>query len=126
LQWALFKTDTMSVDFDKIEGMEVEQDWIIDKMFKKWNLVIHKFWDDTLVLENAINPYKGINLMEEVDSQLSEYKELEEDKYDVIMDALWWVVENYLEKKLSKNEKEQEIEKVITKIEKTKWTIDLR
>jgi hypothetical protein len=26
LQWALFKTDTMSVDFDKIEGMEVEQD----------------------------------------------------------------------------------------------------
>jgi hypothetical protein len=126
LEWALFKTDSLSVEFDKIEWMEVEQDWIIDKIFNKWNLIIHKFWDDSIVLNNAINPYNWVNIIEEADEELNEKKEIEEDKYDIIMDALWWVVENYLEKKLSKNEKQIELEKIITEVEKREWTIDLR
>jgi len=126
LEWALFKTDTLSIDYDKIEWMEVEQDWIIDKIFNKWHLVIHKFWDDSISLNNAIKPYNWVNLIEEVDAELSENKELEDDKFDVIMDALWWVVETYLDKKMSKSEKEVEIENKIKNAEKNEWTIDLR
>ena len=126
LQRSLFKTDSLSIDFDKIEGMEVEQDWIVDKVLQKWNIIIHKFWEDTIVLNNAIKPYDAQDLIESVDSEINENKEIEDEKYDIIMDALWGVVENYLEKKSSKTEKEEEIEKVISKIEKTRWTIDLR
>jgi len=126
LQRSLFKTDSLSIDFDKIEGMEVEQDWIVDKILQKWNIIIHKFWEDTIVLNNAIKPYDAQDLIESVDSEINEHKEMADEKYDIIMDALWGVVENYLEKKSSKTEKEEEIEKVISKIEKTRWTIDLR
>ena len=126
LEWSLFKTDSLSVEYDKIEWMEVEQDWILDKLFNKWSLIIHKFWDDSIVLENAQNPYAWVDLIEEIDEQINEEKELEDDKYDIIMEALWWVVENYLEKKMNKSEKEEEIEKVISKVEKQEWTIDLR
>jgi hypothetical protein len=126
LEWSLFKTDSLSVEYDKIEWMEVEQDWILDKIFNKWNLIIHKFWDDSIMLTNAKNPYLWVNLIEEIDEEKNQEKDLIDDKYDIIMEALWWVVENYLEKKITKNEKEEEIEQVISKIEKQEWTIDLR
>jgi hypothetical protein len=42
------------------------------------------------------------------------------------MDALWWVVENYLDRKMNKDEKQEELDKVIEKVEKSNWTIDLR
>ena len=126
LEWALFRTDTESVDFDKMEWIEVEQNWIIDKIFQKWTLIIHKFWNDTLILENAINPYLWVNLIEEASNEALIEANMHNDKFDVIMDALWWVVENYLDKKMSTSEKQEEINKVIDKIEKSKWTIDLR
>lgn len=126
LERALFKTDSLTIDFDKIEWIEVEQDWILDKALNKWNLIIHKFWDDIVRLENAIQPYLAVNLIEEIDSQFNEEKEIEDDKFDIIMDALGWVVENYLDKKMNKKEKEDELNKVIEKVEKTEWTIDLR
>lgn len=126
LKWALFKTDSQSIDYDKIEWIEVEQDWILDKIFKKWNLIIHKFWDDSVSLINAQNPYMWVDLIEKIDEQINDNKEIEWEKYDIIMDALWWVVENYLDKKTSKTEKQQELEKVIWEVEKKEWTIDLR
>jgi hypothetical protein len=126
LQRALFKTDTESVDFDKIEWIEVEQNWIIDKLFKKWDLIIHKFWDDTLVLENAINPYLGVDLIENISNEAAMEANLHDDKFDIIMDALWWVIENYLDRKMTKTEKQEELDRIIEKVEKSKWTIDLR
>ncbi len=126
LEWALFKTDSLSIEYDKIEWMEVEQDWFLDKILNKWNLVIHKFWDDSITLENTLNPYDWVNLIEEIDEEISHVKEMEDEKYDIIMNALWWVVENYLENKMNKTNKNEELEKVITKIEKKEWTIDLR
>ena len=126
LERSLFKTDSLSIEYDKIEWMEVEQDWILDKILNKWTLVIHKFWDDSIRLENTISPYKAIDIIEEADLELNEKKEIEDDKYDIIMEALWWVVENYLEKKMSKSEKEIEKENIISKIKNKEWTIDLR
>ena len=89
-------------------------------------MVIHKFWDDSIILPNTINPYAWVNLIEEINSEITEKGEDDTDNYDIIMDALWWVVENYLEKKMTKTEKQEEIEKVISKVERSEWTIDLR
>ena len=126
LQRALFKTDTMSVWFDNMEWIEVEQDWILDKIFKKWTLVIHKIWDDTFILQNAISPYDGVDLIEDVSNEVIEDEQLGWEKFDIIMDALWWVVENYLDRKMTKDEKEEEIDRVMKKVERSDWTIDLR
>ena len=126
LQRSLFKTDSMSVEYDKMEWIEVEQSWILDKLFKKWNLIIHKIWDDTFELKNTINPYKSINLIEDISNEADEQSKLGDDKFDVIMDALGWVVETYLDKKTRKSDKQKELEEVIEQVEKNKWTIDLR
>ena len=126
LQRSLFKTDSMSVEFDKMEWIEVEQSWIMDKLFKKWNLIIHKIWDDTFELTNSINPYKALNLIEDTSNEADDESKLGDDKFDVIMDALGWVVETYLDKKTRKSDKQRELEEVIEQVEKNKWTIDLR
>lgn len=126
LEWALFKTDTTSVDFDKIEWIEVEQNWLWDKLLKKWVLIIHKFWNDTLSLHNAINPYRWVDLIEEISEESNSLVVSKNEHFDVIMDALWWVVENYLENKWNKTDKEYELENVIKKTSHSKWTIDLR
>lgn len=70
LNRSLFKTDTTSVEYDKIEWLEVLQDWIIDKILIKWSIVIHKIWDDSFRLENSFQPYKSVDLIEEVNNQV--------------------------------------------------------
>lgn len=125
LNWKLFKTKTESVEYDKIEWLEVQQWWLYDKMLKKWSLMIHKMWDNVLLLQNASNPYKWVNLIEET-SEEAAVEEVPDDKFDLIMDALWWVVENYLERKMSKSDKQREIERAIEDVQYNNGTLDLR
>ncbi len=126
LDRTLFKTSDMSIDFEAIEWLEVLQKWINDKLLKKWDLIIHKLWNDSVTLGNAQNPYKAVDFIEKISREASEKNDLEQDKFDLIMDALWWVVENYMWKKMNKEEKEKELHKAINKIEKSDGTIDLR
>lgn len=126
LDRAFFKTNTKSVEFEKIEWIEVQQSWIIDKILKKWDLIIHKIWDDTFLLANSMNPYLWIDFIEEISQENEVIKETHNEHYDLIMDALWWVVENYLEKKLEKTDKETEAEKIVEEAKVKKGTLDLR
>jgi len=127
LERSLFKVKTNSVSFNSIEWLEVEQDWIIDKILKKWNLYIHKIWEESFKLLNCTNPQTAVNTIEEINNEVEiEENDIEDDKFDTIMDALWWVVENYLDKKTQKTEKQQMLEGAILKIQEKKWTIDLR
>lgn len=126
LERALFRTDSISVNFEKIEWIEVEQIWVLDKILQKWDLIIHKFWDDIIELKNAISPYKWVDMIEEFSEQYQEFLSQKDDKFDIIMDALGWVVENYLSNKTQKTEKEMELEETIEKARNKKWTIDLR
>ena len=126
LEWSILKIDANSVDFSKIEWFEVQQDWIMDKILKKWDIIIHKIWDDSFRLYDAINPYQAVDLVEQINSQSLLDNEFHNDKFDIIMDALWWVVENYLDKKTQVSDKEKELNKIISKVEKNEWTIDLR
>ena len=126
LERKLFKTDSKTVEFDKIEWIEVQQWTFMDKLLKKWDLLIHKVWDDTFLLPNAINPYAWVDFIEEISQENEEIIETNSEHYDLIMDAFWWVVEKYLEKKSRVSEKRRQIEKIIEEVEQTKWTIDLR
>ena len=81
-------------------------------------------WDDSFVLNNAINPYKAVDIIEWIINQ--EEEDVETDKFDMIMDALSGVVWNYLEKWKQTSKRQQELEEKIKEIESKIWTIDLR
>lgn len=126
LKRSLFKIDSTSIDFDKIEWIEVEQNWILDKLLKKWDLIIHKFGNETMILKNSINPFKWADLIENISELSTMENNSKNEHFDVIMDALWGVVENYLEKKNNKSSKEIERETIIEKAKNSDWSIDLR
>ena len=138
LNWALFKTSTSSVRYENIEWIWVEQWWIWDKILNKWDIIINKIWDDEFRLVDAKVPYEALNEIERISNEiknasLAEKEEADKTKFELIIEALWWVVDNYLEEKwvnwkeilrnkkytTSKNNYEEEI--VLEE-----WTIDLR
>lgn len=130
LDWELFWSDTVSVKFTSIEWVEVEQNWIIDTIFWKWNLIIHKIGSDNFILHNANKPYAAVD---EIEQFSQKYWEPEYDdnqpnnieNFDVVMEALSWVVENYLENKGLKEKDDDEKEYLIDEYREKKWTIDL-
>lgn len=121
---SFLKVHSDSVNYENIEWVWVEQAWIIDKILSKWDLIVNKIWDESFALKDAINPYKAIDLIENVRN--NEDEEIENDKFDIIMDALSWVVWNYLDKWKEKSKKQELLEEKIKQVEKEIWTIDLR
>jgi len=104
LNWALFKTSTSSVRYENIEWIWVEQWWIWDKILNKWDIIINKIWDDEFRLVDARVPYEALNEIERISNELKnasleEKAEAERTKFELIMDALWWVVTEYLDEK---------------------------
>jgi hypothetical protein len=123
LDRALLNTDMKSVKYENIEWVWVEQIWIWDTILNKGDVVIHKIWDDKFILKDAIIPYDAVNEIERI--SCAETEETKEDKFDIVMDALAWVVENYLKDNKKDYSKEQD-EDNINKIKNSDNTIDLR
>ena len=129
LDWTLFKSNMQTIDYDNIEWMEVFQNGPIDKLLRKWDLIVHKIWDEVFALEDCYHPYKNLNIIEAVRNSLHEHDEddSEDTKFDLIMDSLGWVVEEYLSRNMKietpEHEKKQEH---VQKYEKSKNSIDLR
>lgn len=133
LDWSLLRTSMSTIDFWNMEWMEVEQKWIFDKVLSKWDLIIHKIWDDWFVLPDCVHPYRALNQVESIKNHMEdEQEEVHEehvDRFDMIMDTLWWVVENYLQTNGQKTEFDPEaIKKAekIAKYQKSGNSIDLR
>ena len=129
LEWALFKTDMKTVNYENIEWIEVEQNSIWDKLLNKWDLVIHKIWDDVFVLEDTVAPYNALNIVEKYKTEVLEYQEESEDKFDLVMDALSWVVKDYLWKNGLPNRyqwSDDFREELAEEIKSKNWTVDLR
>ncbi len=126
LERSFLKSDTNSLNYENIEGIWVEQDGILDKLLIKWDLVIHKIWDDSFVLKDAVHPLKAVDILETVSEQANQIDDSEEDRFDMIMDALSWVVWNYLENQEYKKEEVQDKTKDLEKIKNNENTIDLR
>lgn len=126
VDWSFLKSKTESVNFDSIEWLWVDESGFIDKLFKKWWLMIHKIWNEEFILEEAINPYKAIDIIEEISSWKSESGNLTEERFNMLLEML---SENFKEKQddSTYNDKKEKIKKdIIKKAENSEWTIDLR
>lgn len=111
-----------TVNYENIEWQEVGQNGIWDTILRKWDIILHKIWDDQFSLEDAVNPYGAVDMIEHFSSQIESYDE--PDKFDMLLENLWWVMDDYLERKWLKwehnNLKEQQ------DIQVDENTIDLR
>ncbi len=96
LEWSLLKTNVESIHFENIEWVEIDKHRIWDNIFNKWDIIIHKFWEQELAIHNAHSPYKSVDILESFIHPVEEDENT--DKFDMIMDTLWGVVTEYLEK----------------------------
>jgi len=96
LEWSLLKTNIESIHFENIEWVEIDKHRIWDNIFNKWDIIIHKFWEQELAIYNAYDPYNSVDIIEKY-IHPTEVEE-EHDNFDMIMDTLWWVVHEYLER----------------------------
>lgn len=127
LKWALFYIRVNSVDFESIEWIEIEQKWIMDKVFWKWTLIIHKLWEETFKLKEAKIPFEALDEIERIKSEKSEEPEnKEKEKFEIILEALSWVVNQYLEVSTLKKKKEESVNHKLEEVVDKKGTIDLR
>ncbi|MCD5380385.1 hypothetical protein LR004_00500 [Candidatus Gracilibacteria bacterium] len=100
LDWALLKTSSSSIKYENIEGIGVEQAGLWDKILNKGDVVIHKIGEDEFRLEDAKIPYEALDEIERISKESQQAGEDEEkDKFDLIMEALGGVVEDYLDRK---------------------------
>lgn len=138
LDWSFLKVSSVSVKYENIEWIWVEQNWIIDKILNKWDIIIHKVWDDTFKLVDAKVPYKALNEIENFSNEIKENAQAEKDefertRFDLIIESLWWVVDKYLDEKslnwtntIKRNQKKSKKENFSEEIILEEWTIDLR
>lgn len=127
LKWALFHIKVNSVSFENIEWIEVDQNWIIDSILWKWTLTIHKVWEEFFVLKEAKIPFEALDEIEKIREEKKEDPNKEEkDKFELVMEALTWVVNQYLETSTWVKKKDEEKKSIEEKAKEKKWTIDLR
>lgn len=132
LEWSMFKTKTESINLSNIEWIWVEEDWISDKLLKKWDLIIHKVWDEEFVLENAINPYRAVDLIEwAANPESDDSSNITDERFNQLLEAISGAVWDHVhsgkfETKTSLEAKKDLKKEVIKRAENTDWTIDLR
>lgn len=127
LKWALLYIKMNTVDFESIEWIEIEQKWILDKLLWKWTLIIHKIWDEIFKLKEAKIPFEALDEIEKIkEEKESEPEKKEKEKFEIILEALTWVVNEYLEVSHLKKQKEESVINKIEQVKSKKWTIDLR
>jgi len=123
LEWSLLKTNVESIHYENIEWVEIDKHRIWDNIFNEWDIIIHKFWEQELAIYNAYAPYKSVDIIE---SFIHPEEEEDWDKFDMIMDTLWWVVHEYLERNgLEHTQKKKEQEEIWPDID-SRYTIDTR
>lgn len=80
LDWTLFNSSNLSIKFENIEWIEIVQDWIMDNLFWKWQIVIQKAWWEELILDDVSRIYKAADELDRI-SKLSndEDEEIEDE-----------------------------------------------
>ncbi|MCT4616992.1 MAG: hypothetical protein N4A38_02150 [Candidatus Gracilibacteria bacterium] len=132
LEWALLDTSNVSLKHDNIEGIEVEQKGIWDTILGKGDLIIHKIGEGDFRLNNAITPYKAVDEIEAAgtgnfgNDMDFEEEDMQEDRFDKMMNILSEMVEDHMEKKGKfENEKNEQLEEKKQKLKRKSGTIDL-
>jgi len=113
-EWLLeYKTERF--EWDKIESIGFNQKWIWDKIFMKWDILIRLEHGVEFPFENITNPKKQADkilqykwrFVAPVNSE--KVAEQENKKFDVLVEALWEVVKDYIDKWESENTWSDEI-----------------
>lgn len=133
LDWELFWVNSVSVKYGSIEWIEIVQNGIIDTIFGKWTLIIHKIWGgwDNFMLEDAAVPYQAIDEIEKMSREQREQLSTNDEdvppaNYENLLQALSWIVEQYMTWNGFQKNQEEENKQFIEKVKKQKWTIDIR
>ena len=134
IHWSMFDANTLSIKYENIEWIEIIQNWILDTILRSWKIVLHKIWSENIAMEQSFLPYDTLNEIEHniknnhIEEELEEENIVEEvDKFDLLINTLSWIVEDYMWAKwFEKKEKltSEDLEK-IEKIRNSKATIDL-
>lgn len=130
VNWWLFNSKTLSLKYENIEWIEIIQDWILDTILRNWKIVLHKIWNENIIMEKSFLPYDTLNEIEKnikLEEEPEEHVEEEVDKFDLLIHTLSWIVEDYMWAKgyEKKHKLTQDDLREIEEIKKTKWTIDL-
>lgn len=126
VEWSLFKTRTESIHFENIEWVEIDKHRIWDNIFNKGDIIIHKFWEEELAIYNAYSPYKAADILEQfIHPEEDDTEDM--DRFDMIMDTLWGVVTDYLERNglKEKYDNPEKYEEQRDDLEPDEYTIDM-
>ncbi len=126
IEWSLLKTKVESIHHENIEGVEIDKHRIWDNIFNKGDVVIHKFGEEELAIYNAYAPYKAADTLEQFIHPEDQIEET--DRFDMIMDTLWGVVTDYLERhgREYTEKKEDTHEDTSPSEEVDEYTVDIR
>lgn len=98
-----YKTDHF--DRNTIETISFNQKWIWDKIFMKWDILITLDHGIEYPFDDISKPKKQVDLIMNLKSRFtapaqseSENSELDSKKLDILIEALWEVVKEYIDK----------------------------
>jgi len=102
-EWILeYKTEKF--DWKSIETISFNQKWLRDKLFRRWDVTITlEHWIE-FPFEDISNPKKQVDKILVLKNRFSvpapepEDPELEWKKFDILVEALWEVVKDYIDK----------------------------
>ena len=90
-------------------------------------MIIHKIWDEIFRLREAKIPFEALDEIEKIkEEKANEPEKKEKEKFELILEALSGVVNEYLEVSHLKKQKEDTTNNKLEEVKKKKWTIDLR
>ena len=101
-EWLLeYKTDHF--DRNTIETISFNQKWVRDKMFMKWDITITLDHGIEYPFEDISNPKKQVDKIMQLKNRfvvpvVEENPEVEWKKFDILVEALWEVVKDYIDK----------------------------
>jgi len=141
MDWSLFSINKTFLWYENIEAIEISQKSFIDRIWNRWDIILHQFGEDEFVFEDAKIPYEAIWEIEKFKSEAKEEpKEENNDKFDMVINTLSEVVKTHINWQNTKKENEQNIikegteedkkrkffEEKVKEARKKEWTIDLR
>jgi len=99
--YGLFKTSTDVISLEAIESVYANQNWIIDTLFNRWDIVFRRAWHENL-FDEVYNPQDAANKLNYLISMIEKEEEQEEEPewdFQMFVEAMAEVIKEYKNKK---------------------------
>ena len=99
----MFNSTSDNIAYESIESIFMEQDWIVDIILNKWNIIIRRQWHVN-TFTDVENPSKEVS---EIDRIIDEKKQdrltvkkekPKDDNFSVFVEAMWEIMKEYKSK----------------------------